>query len=83
MLIVTGGALTGLWIVARAWTHRRSQVPAGDVERLSASVERLSEGIERMQIELADLSERLDFTERALARLPRGSDVGRIGDGPV
>ena len=69
MLIVTSGTLTGLWIVARAWAHRRSPVAQKEVGRLTESVEKMRESVDHMREDLMDVSERLEFTERMLARL--------------
>lgn len=73
MLIVTTGTLTGLWIVVRVWSQRRSRVGGPDMTRLSESVDKMRESVEQMRDELADVGERLEFTERMLARLADGA----------
>lgn len=70
MLIVTAGGLTGLWIVARAWTHRRAGgTRSKEITGLTESVDKMRESLEQMRDDLLEVSERLDFTERVLARL--------------
>lgn len=69
LLITSVSVLTGLWIVARAWTHRRGRQPGPDLAGLSESVRALRDSIEEMRGDLADVADRIDFTERTLARL--------------
>jgi hypothetical protein len=77
MLIVTGGTLTGLWIIARTVILRKSNPAGGDTARLQESVETLQEHVRRLQDDVVDLTERLDFTERVLARLGEGGKAER------
>lgn len=71
-LIVAAGTLTGLWIVARAWTQRRGVGGGKDLMRLAESVEKMRDSVDQMRDEMIDVSERLDFAERMLARLGDG-----------
>jgi len=74
MLIISVSSITALWIVTRAWIGRRGRIGGADVTRLTESVERLRESVEGMRMELGDVGERLEFTERVLAQLAdRGS----------
>jgi hypothetical protein len=72
MLIATAGTLTGLWIVARAWTQRRGVGGTKEIGRLTESVDKMRQSMDQMRDELMDVSERLEFTERMLARLGEG-----------
>jgi hypothetical protein len=75
MLIVSGAVVGSLGIVAWAWVKRRPHGSGGDIIRLTDSVETLRESVEGMRAELGDVSDRLDFTERMLARvaeIPQG-----------
>lgn len=72
MLIATAGTLTGLWIIARAWTQRRGVGDSKEIGRLTESVDGMRQSMEQMRDELIDISERLEFTERMLARLGEG-----------
>lgn len=72
LLIVTTGTLTGLWIVVRVWTQRRSRAGGADITRMSESIDKMRESVEQMRDELVDVGERLEFTERVLARLAEG-----------
>ncbi len=77
MLIVSGAVVGSLGIVAWAWVKRRSHTSGGDINRIADSVETLRESVEGMRAELGDVSDRLDFTERMLARVvdsPRGEN---------
>jgi hypothetical protein len=74
MLIISISSLSALWIVTRAWIGRRGRIGAPDLARLTESVDRLRETVEGMRVEVGDVGERLEFTERVLAQLAdRGS----------
>jgi hypothetical protein len=76
MLIVSGAVVGSLGIIAWAWVKRRPHAASGDISGLTDSVETLRESVEAMRAELGDVSDRLDFTERMLARVvdnPQGA----------
>ena len=77
MLIVTLGSLTGLWMVTRVFIARRLRGGGPDVANLAQSVDRLRESIEGMREELVDVTERLDFNERVLARMAEEAKANR------
>jgi hypothetical protein len=68
-LIIATGTLGGLgiaaWTIVQMRRHRSAALPPG----LSESIDRLRESMEAMREEMADMAERLEFTERILARL--------------
>jgi len=68
MLIVSGAVVGSLGIIAWAWVKRRPHHASSDIRGLTDSVETLRESVEAMRAELGDVSDRLDFTERMLAR---------------
>ena len=67
-LIVAGSALTALWLFLR---HRRPRAggSAQELAELTQAVEGLRTSIEQMRGELAEVHDRLDFTERLLAQI--------------
>jgi hypothetical protein len=69
MLIITAGVVGGLFIVSRTWVKTRLSRGGGDVTQLTESVDRLRESVEGMREELGDVADRLDFTERVLAKV--------------
>ncbi len=71
MLIVSAASIASLWIVSRAWINRR-QVKGSDPKLIDA-IEKMHQGIEGMRDELADVADRLEFTERVLGRLAEGN----------
>lgn len=63
-LIIMGGLLTGVWM----W--RKTRRPHGllELDELARSVEDLSGEVRQLRAELGEAQDRLDFTERLLAR---------------
>jgi len=76
-LIIAGASLGGLAIVAWAWVSRRPGLGRGDIRKMAESVETLRESVEAMREELGDVSDRLEFTERVMARVAENSGVRR------
>ncbi len=68
-LILTSGVIAGLWIVSRTWIQTRIGKGGADVRKLAESMDRLRESVESMRDELGDISDRLEFTERVLAKV--------------
>jgi hypothetical protein len=74
MLIISGSVLGGLAIVALTWVKTRGHIGGRkDVTGLTESVDGLRDSVEGMRAELGDMSDRLEFAERMLARI---SDIG-------
>ncbi len=69
MLIITFGSVTGLWIITRAILAWRGKLAPADLAQLAESITHLRDSIEGMREELGDVTERLDFNERVLARM--------------
>ncbi len=69
MALLGGFGLAGMKMIMSYRLQRlRATAPGGrDVERLTGEVEELSEQLELARQEIADLHERVDFTERVLA----------------
>lgn len=71
-VVITGGLIFGLVRVMHSPVGialgRRIQGRSGDDEDLRAEVGYLREQVEDMQRQLGETQERLDFTERLLAR---------------
>ena len=69
MLIMAGATITGLWILTRALIHWRGRARPADLQRIAEAVEGLRDSVEATRLEVADMSERLEFTERVLAQV--------------
>lgn len=79
IIILFGMAGTILIGQRMQYRHRERLEAGGDPEALGelrAAVERLQAEVAALQEGAADFDERLDFTERLLARPPDESDVG-------
>jgi len=76
-LIITMGSLTGLWLVTRVFIAKRLGKGGPNVTQLTQSVDRLRDSIEGMREELGDVTERLDFNERVLARMAEEAKSNR------
>jgi hypothetical protein len=68
-LIITAGVIGGLLIVSRTWVKTRLSKGGADVIQLAESVDRLRDSVEGMREELGDVADRLEFTERVLAKV--------------
>lgn len=69
LLIYSGTFLASLFMVTRVWMSRRAQVKSGDLVQLIDAVERLRESVDGVRLDMGDLTERIDFTERVLAQM--------------
>lgn len=69
MLITAVAGLTALWMITRLWVHRRGQVGSGDLKKVAEAIDSLRDSVDSMRLEVGDVSERLEFTERMLAQL--------------
>jgi flagellar biosynthesis regulator FlaF len=77
MLITAASVITGLWIVTRAWVHRRGQANPADLRRVAEAIEHLHDSVEATRLDVADMAERLEFTERVLAQIAGDSSQPR------
>jgi hypothetical protein len=77
LAVVAGAVLTMLSPVGRALAHRLQQGEGG----AGADPQLLAE-VEDMRLRMAELEERLDFTERLLAQV-RTDQPQRVGGGPA
>jgi hypothetical protein len=68
-LIVTMGVIGALLIVSKAWVKTRLSKGGGDDTQLTESVDQLRESVEGLREELGDVADRMDFTERVLAKV--------------
>jgi len=71
MLIMSGATISVVWIAARVFIHRKRVSGTADPKLIEA-VDRLRESVDGMRDDLADVSERLDFTERVLGQIAEG-----------
>jgi hypothetical protein len=69
LLITAAAGLTGLWIITRVWITRRSQVGSGDLRKVVEAIQNLRDSVDSVRLEVGDVAERLEFTERILAQL--------------
>jgi hypothetical protein len=77
MLIITVGSLGALWMISRVFVARRMHGGSRDLKQLTDSVDKLRETVEGMRDELGEVTERLDFNERVLARMAEQAKEGR------
>lgn len=77
MLIITVGSLGALWMISRVFVARRLHGGSRDLKQLTDSVDKLRETVEGMRDELGEVTERLDFNERVLARMAEQAKEGR------
>jgi UDP-N-acetylglucosamine 2-epimerase len=69
LLITAAASLTALWMITRVWIHRRSRIGSGDLQKIVEAMQNLRDSVESMRLEVGDVAERLEFTERVLAQL--------------
>ena len=69
LLITAAAGLAGLWIITRVWIARRSQVGSGDLHKVVEAIQNLRDSVDSVRLEVGDVAERLEFTERILAQL--------------
>ncbi len=76
ILVILGGfGLMGLKI----WTNHKlkmRETPDGDSERLTEAVQQLSDEVGSMREALAELHERMEFTERMLSEVRSRNAIG-------
>lgn len=61
--------LVGLGLGLRAWTKRAAALHAGQASRLLEGVEAMQRTLEDMRQDMAEVHDRLDFTERLLTQV--------------
>jgi len=76
-LIIAGSVLGSLGIASWAWVKGRSRIGSKDVTRLTESVDAVRDSVESMRLELGEVSDRLEFTERMLSQVADGGRGGR------
>ena len=69
MAIISGTFLASLFMITRVFIARRARIGGDDLKKLIDSVDGLREAVEGMRLDMGDVTERLDFTERVLARM--------------
>ena len=69
ILIYAVSGLTGLWIVSRIVISRRSRTAEGDLRKLAESLDGVRDSVDAMRLDMGDIAERLEFTERVLAQI--------------
>lgn len=80
ILIYAVSGLTGLWIVSRVLIARRRRVSDADLHRVTEALEGLRDAVDSMRLDMGDIAERLEFTERVLGQIAddRGQSPPRI-----
>lgn len=76
-LIIAGSVLGSLGIASWAWVRSRVRIGAKDVGRITDAMDSLRDSVDGMRAELGEVSDRLDFTERMLARVAEGGRIDR------
>jgi hypothetical protein len=82
MLIITVGSLGALWMISRVFVARRMHGGSRDLKQLTDSVDKLRETVEGMRDELGEVTERLDFNERVLARMAEQPEPENLAASP-
>ncbi len=74
------GVLGGIGIVGlKIWSNyklKMRETPDGDNERLTEAVQQLHDEVGSMREDLAELHERVDFTERILSEVKSRNAIG-------
>ena len=66
----------------KTWTNyklKMRETPGGDIDRLTEAVQQLHDEVGLMREDVAELQERVDFTERMLSEVRSGKAIG-LGD---
>lgn len=69
MLIISGTFLASLFMLTRVFISRRTRLGNEDLKKLIESIDGLKESVDGMRLDVGDVTERLDFAERVLARM--------------
>jgi hypothetical protein len=77
MVIISGTFLASLFMITRVFISRRARIGREDLKQLVESVNGLRESVDGMRLDVGDITERLDFTERVLARMADDKKLGR------
>ena len=77
MLIISGTFLASLFMITRVFISRRARLGKEDLKKLIESVDGLRESVDGMRLDVGDISERLDFTERVLSRMAEAKKLER------
>lgn len=80
ILIYAVSGLTGLWIVSRIFVVRRQRLPDADLHKVREALDGLRDAVDAMRLDMGDIAERLEFTERVLGQIAddRGTSPPRI-----
>lgn len=80
ILIYAVSGLTGLWIVSRVLIARRQRVSDADLRGVAEALAGLRDAVDAMRLDMGDIAERLEFTERVLGQIAdeRGPTPPRI-----
>ena len=74
------GLLGGVGLVGlKIWTNHKlkmREMPDGDSERVTEAVQQLHDEFDSMREEVAELHERVDFTERILSEVRSRNAIG-------
>ena len=74
------GILGGVGLVGlKIWTNHKLKMramPDGDNERLTEAVQQLSDDVGSMREDIAEIHERLEFTERMLSEVRSKNAIG-------
>lgn len=75
ILVYSGTFLASLWMITRVFIARRARLSAEDLKQLVDAIDHLRESVDGMRVDMGDVTERLDFTERVLARMAEEKKV--------
>ena len=77
MIIISGTFLASLFMITRVFISRRTRLGKEDLKKLIESVDGLRESVDGMRLDVGDITERLDFTERVLSRMAETKKLER------
>ncbi len=77
MIILSGTFLASLFMITRVFISRHSRIGKADLKQLVDSINSLRESVDGMRVDMGDVTERLDFTERVLGRMAEEKKLER------
>ena len=77
IVILSGTFLASLFMITRVFISRHNRIAKADLKQLVESINSLRESVDGMRVDVGDVTERLDFTERVLGRMAEDRKLER------